>query len=95
MDELQFEWDDEKASINLIKHRVSFLTAAAIFANESMERIYDREDYGELRHIALGRVDLDVYRVVYVRREEWLIRIISAQKSSRNEREFYYRQTFA
>ena len=70
MDELQFEWDDEKASINLIKHRVSFLTAAAIFANETMERIDDREDYGELRHIALGRVDLDVYRVVYVRREE-------------------------
>jgi uncharacterized DUF497 family protein len=60
-----------------------------------MERIDDREDYGELRHIALGRVDLDVYRVVYVRREEWLIRIISAQKASRNEREFYYRQTFA
>jgi uncharacterized protein len=95
MDDLQFEWDDEKASINLIKHRVSFLTAAAIFANETMERIDDREDYGELRHIALGRVDLDVYRVVYVRREEWLIRIISAQKASRNEREFYYRQTFA
>jgi uncharacterized protein len=62
MDELQFEWDGEKASIDLIKHRVSFLTAAAIFANETMERIDDREDYGELRHIALGRVDLDVYR---------------------------------
>jgi uncharacterized DUF497 family protein len=95
MDELQFEWDGEKASIDLIKHRVSFLTAAAIFANETMERIDDREDYGELRHIALGRVDLDVYRVVYVRREEWLIRIIRAQKASRNEREFYYRQTFS
>jgi len=30
-----------------------------------MERIDDREDYGEIRFIALGRVDTEVYRVVY------------------------------
>ena len=47
--ELAFEWDDEKARSNLAKHRVSFLTAAAIFANEILERIDDREDYGEIR----------------------------------------------
>jgi hypothetical protein len=29
--ELEFEWDEAKARINLEKHRVSFLTAAAIF----------------------------------------------------------------
>jgi hypothetical protein len=32
------------------------------FANEILERIDDREDYGEIRFIALGRVDADVYR---------------------------------
>ena len=91
--ELEFEWDEEKARANLSKHRVSFLTAAEIFANEIMERIDDREDYGEIRLIALGRVDTDVYRVVFTWRGENLIRIISAQKASRDEREIYHRAT--
>ena len=58
--ELEFEWDEEKARTNLAKHGVSFLTAAEIFANEIMERIDDREDYGEVRWIALGRADAEV-----------------------------------
>ena len=80
--ELEFEWDEAKARTNLKKHRVSFLTGAAIFSNERLERIDDREDYGELRWVALGRVDGDVYRVVFTRRGENLIRLISAQKAS-------------
>lgn len=58
--ELQFEWDEEKDRINLVKHKVSFLTAAEIFANEIFERIDDGEDYGEICFIALGRVDGNV-----------------------------------
>ena len=61
--ELEFEWNEEKARTNLSKHQVSFLTAAEIFANEILERIDDREDYGEIRFIALGRADAEVYRV--------------------------------
>ena len=91
--ELEFEWDEEKARTNLVKHGVSFLTAAEIFANEIMERIDDREDYGEVRWIALGRADMEVFRVVYTWRGESLIRIISAQKASRDERDIYHRQT--
>ena len=81
--------------INLKKQKVSFLTAAAIFLNERLERIDDREDFGELRWIALGRVDDEVYRVVFTWRDENLIRLITAQKASKDEREFYYRETFA
>jgi uncharacterized DUF497 family protein len=91
--ELQFEWDEAKAAVNLLEHGVSFLTAAAIFDNEVLERIDDREDYGEVRFIGLGRVELDVYRVVYTWRAENLVRIISAQKAGRHEREIYYRAT--
>ena len=93
--ELEFEWDEAKARINEDKHRVSFLTAAAIFLNERLERIDDREEYGELRWIALGRVGSAVYRVVYTWRGENLVRLISAQKASKDEREIYYRETFA
>ena len=89
--ELEFEWDEDKAAANLIKHRVSFLTAAEVFTNEILERIDDREDYGEVRWIALGRVEAEVFRVVYTWRGDSLIRIISAQKASRDERDIYYR----
>lgn len=94
-DELHFEWDEEKAAANLAKHGVSFLTAATLFASDLIERTDDREDYGELRFIALGLVDMEVYRVVYTWRDDNLIRIISAQKASRHEREIYYRKTFS
>jgi uncharacterized DUF497 family protein len=91
--EIEFEWDEEKARANLNKHRVSFLTAAQIFDREVLERIDDREDYGEVRMIALGRIDTEVYRVVYTWRDENLIRVISAQKASRDERKIYHRAT--
>ena len=93
--ELEFEWDEAKARVNLQKHRVSFLTASVIFLNERLERIDDRKEYGELRWIALGRVDSEVYRVVFTWRGENLVRLISAQRASKDEREIYYRQTFA
>lgn len=90
--ELQFEWDEDKAASNLIKHGVHFERAILAFDNERIERIDDREDYGETRFIALGRVDLDVFRVVYTWRGENIVRIISAQKASKHEQEIYYRQ---
>lgn len=80
------------AAANLIKHGVSFRAATGIFSNETIEQLDEREDYGELRWIAIGRVDLDVYRAIYTRRGEAIIRIISAQKASKYERETYYRK---
>jgi uncharacterized DUF497 family protein len=93
--ELEFEWDKAKAKLNLEKHGVSFHTAAAIFLNERLERVDDREDYGEVRWIALGRVDIEVYRVVYTWRNENLVRIVSAQRAGKNEQEIYYREVFS
>ncbi|MGE0283069.1 MAG: BrnT family toxin [Rhizobiaceae bacterium] len=93
-DDLYFEWDGEKAETNLAKHGVSFLTASEIFANEIVNEIDDREDYGEMRFMALGRVGLDIYRVAYTWRDENLIRIISAWKAAKHEREIYYRKIF-
>lgn len=95
MKELGFEWDEEKAALNLAKHGVSLLRAAEIFANEMLEKIDDREDYGELRFIALGRVETEVYRVVYTWRGEGVVRLISAQRANRNERETYYREIYS
>ncbi len=93
--DLEFEWDESKAGSNLEKHKVSFLTAAAIFLNARIERVDDREDYGEVRWIALRRVEAEVFLVIYTWGGKSLIRIISAQKASKDEREIYYRETFS
>ena len=92
--ELEFEWDEAKANFNLDKHGVSFFTVAAAFRNERLERIDDREEYGETRWIALGRGETEVYRVVYTWRSKNRIRIITAQKANQEERETYYREIF-
>ena len=84
--ELEFERDAAKAAANLGKHGVSFPKAAKIFENLIIEQVDDREDYGELRLIGLGRVELDIYRVVYTRRSELSVRIISAQRANQYER---------
>ena len=91
--ELEFEWDQAKARSNLDKHGVSFFTAASIFRNERLERIDDREEY-EIRWIALGRVASEVYRVTYTWRDENLVRIISAQRASKDEEEVHCRAVF-
>ena len=92
MSEYQFTWRDEKFASNLRKHKVSFLRAVLIFENEIFERIDNREDYGEVRYIALGRVHMDLYRVVYTRPDDTTIHIISAQKANKHEQKDYHRQ---
>jgi uncharacterized DUF497 family protein len=93
-DELEFQWDPEKASSNLKKHRVSFLTATAIFKQATVESMDDSEDYGEERWIALGAVGSRLYQVVYTWRGEHLMRIISARRANENEREDYFRAVY-
>jgi uncharacterized DUF497 family protein len=92
---IQFEWAEDKAAANLAKHGVYFERAILVFDNERIEQIDDREDYGETRIIALGRIGSDVYRIVYTWRGENAVRIISAQKASKYERDTYYRQVFS
>jgi hypothetical protein len=92
--ELEFEGDEAKAKLNLEKHGVSFFTAAAMFRNQRLERADDREDYGEVRWIALGRAGLEIYRVTFTWKSENRIRIIGAQKANKKERQTYYGEIF-
>lgn len=86
---LEFEWDDEKARRNREKHGVSFDEARRVFEDmDRLEAIDDRMDYGEDRIIAIGSDGASVLTVVYVLRAE-RIRIISARKASREERDEY------
>jgi uncharacterized DUF497 family protein len=90
--DLEFEWDPEKERINLEKHGVSFLTAAAMFDHPMVDHMDDREDYGEVRIVGLGQVDGKIYRAVYTWRGDKRVRIISAKRARRHEREEYFRE---
>jgi uncharacterized DUF497 family protein len=87
-----FEWDAEKAAANLRIHGVAFQEAVMAFRDSfCVERIDDREDYGEERIILLGMCGGTILHVTYTERGE-CIRIISARRAEKHERDYYYRE---
>jgi uncharacterized protein len=92
MEDDQFEWDDDKAARNLIKHNVSFEEATSVFRDPlAKDDPDDREIYGEERFIHIGMVGNRLLSVIYTERDD-KIRIISARKATKHEQN-YYRQS--
>ena len=86
-----FEWDEEKNSINKIKHRISFETAAHVFDDPDYIEMFDFEHSSEEDcYIAIGKVG-DILFVVFTERRE-VIRLISARLATERERRLYYDQ---
>ncbi len=86
----EFEWDAKKAALNLRKHGISFSFAARVFLDDHrIERLDDREDYGENRFVVIGLINGAEIVVVYALRED-AIRIISARKADDDEIETYW-----
>ena len=89
---MRFDWDPEKSGRNLTEREFDFTFATLIFAGPTLERIDTRQDYGEVRRIALGIADGIPLTVVYTDRAEAgevVRRIISARVSNRRERQAY------
>ena len=83
------EWDVNKEKINIQKHKVSFRTAALVFADVNRIETYDSEhSLYEDRYMTIGMVN-SVVVVIYAERCKG-IRIISARKATAEEREIYY-----
>ena len=87
---LKFEWDTAKANANLRKHGVSFEEAASIFGDPLALTFPDPDhSVGEKRWVSFGVSNQDRLVVaVHVERGR-SIRIISARKATRHEREIY------
>jgi uncharacterized protein len=83
-----FQWDARKSASNEVKHGISFEQAAQIFRGPVLKTLDDRIDYGEARFVALGVYDGEVLSVVVTERGGDL-RLISARKANRHEREKY------
>ncbi len=85
-----FEWDDDKAALNYAKHGVSFELATEVFKDPfGIERLDDREDYGEDRFILIGSAEGSILTVVFTERSG-RIRIISARQATKREQDDYF-----
>jgi len=89
---VDFEWDADKARSNLEKHGVSFELARRTFDDALRGERPSDEDAadGEDRWVTTGLVAGVELIVVYTVREDKL-RLISARKADRHEREEYWK----
>jgi uncharacterized DUF497 family protein len=82
-------WDPRKAISNQKKHGISFEEAQTVLESDIQLVLEDRE-HQEPRFIVLGySKKLNLLVVVYAYLESDVIRIISARRATRKERENY------
>jgi uncharacterized DUF497 family protein len=84
-----FEWDEDKCQANIDKQGIDFANIQAVFTNPIVERVDDRQDYGEVRIILLGIIDDRVLCIVYTLRGS-VCRIISARRANQREQRTYH-----
>jgi hypothetical protein len=85
-----FEWDADKAAANAAKHGVTFEEAVTVFLD--LDYLLVRDGLEPERFVAIGMsAQARVLFVVHCERRERL-RIISARRATRREREAYERR---
>ena len=85
-----FEWDADKATANATKHGVTFEEAVTVFLD--LDYLLVRDALAPERFVAIGVSSrARVLFVVHCERGEKL-RIISARRATRRERETYERR---
>lgn len=92
MNQLNFEWDENKHLINKRKHQgISFEEAKTVFADELGLLIPDPEhSYGEERFILMGMSAYSrLLLVCHCEIDEDTIRIFSAREADKRERRQY------
>ncbi len=87
---MDFEWDPKKARSNKAKHGVSFDEATYVFEDLHLLEVFDGSATEE-RFIAIGLVGPVVHVVVYTERSN-RIRIISARRATKSEKDAYFQQ---
>lgn len=95
MSEIRFKWDPKKAALNRRKHGVSFTEAETVFSDEHALLIDDPDHADEEDRFLLLGLSLTLRVLVIVhsyQEEEGVIRIISARKATRKERDAYNRR---
>ena len=95
MSELRFQWDPEKAAENKRKHGVSFEECQTVFSDEFATVIDDPDHSSEEDRFLLLGLSLKLRTLVVAhcyRKADDVIRIISARKATRKERDISNRR---
>lgn len=87
---MRITWDTEKAAANLDKHGVDFHDAATVFT-DPLSTTFPSEDHSEneARFLTIGEAARRKLLVVAHTEEDEIIRIISARRTTPQERRFY------
>jgi len=90
----RFTWDPTKAASNLRKHGVSFEEALTVFG-DPLARIHDDPLHSERerREIIVGHSTRGRLLLVYFTERPGVIRLISARRATRLERQDYEEAT--
>lgn len=87
---MTFEWDLAKDSRNIRKHGIAFEKALSAFYDPYAWHEMDfAHSHQELREKVLGESDYGVIVVVFTRRSNDALRLISARHATRRERTAY------
>ncbi|MBN8643907.1 MAG: BrnT family toxin [Planctomycetes bacterium] len=90
---LQFEWDPKKAGQNARKHGVEFVEARTVFFDpEHVMHYDDAHSNDEDRYKVIGASEFGRLLSVSVTDENGVVRIISARKATKSERNDYERR---
>ena len=89
-DKMEYEWDSEKAKLNLEKHGVGFDEAITVFDDLFNIDFYDpKHSIEEHRLLMVGESNLQRLLIVSYTERDDKIRIISARELTAQERKNY------
>lgn len=89
-----FEWDENKNRSNQVKHGIDFESAATVFDDPLMQSRVDEVGRWQTIGYAAGQILLLFVAHTYHEADEVVVRIISARRASRQEREQYEKGSF-
>lgn len=88
---LKFSWDPAKNDRNVELRGFGFSLAAEFDFETAVSAIDDRQDYGEVRYVAIGFIGERLHILVYTLRDTGC-HIISLRKANKREVRAYVRK---
>jgi uncharacterized protein len=87
---MRFEWDNNKAESNAVKHGITFEEAITAFADPALLFTEDSlHSWGEEREWAIGATENGLVVVIVFTMRGEQIRVISARAATKQERQEY------
>ena len=92
MNDVRFEWDDDKNEINIQKHKISFIEAITVFDDDNI--LYEPDSEHSINEERFNAIGISRERRLLIvchcyRESDTVIRIISARKANKNEWDKY------